>query len=73
MSTGSPVRPPARAARHGTRACRRGKSQGLQHPEECACCNHRSYTNYPTRWHGRVVLGQVPERTRTAAALVSMS
>lgn len=73
MSAGSPARLPAQSAQRSTGACRPGKSRELRRPEEHACCNHRSYTNYPTRWHSRVVLGQVPERTRTAAALVSMS
>lgn len=42
-------------------------------PEERSYYNHLGYANYPTQWYSRVVLGQVPERSRTAVALVSMS
>lgn len=64
---------PARAAMNGGSGCSGTAERRARHLQECSYCNHLSYTNYPTQRYSRVVLGQVPERSRTAVALVSMS
>lgn len=67
---------PARAAdeqrllEHGASVSAEGRAR---RPEERSYYNHLGYANYPTQWYSRVALGQVPERSRTAVALVSMS
>lgn len=64
---------PARAAMNSGSSCSSTAKRRARHPQECSYCNHLSYTNYPTQWYSRVVLGQVSKRSRTAVALVSMS